>query len=267
MLKIIICLIIAILSTAWYAYLHKKTHISLNFLYKDNILNIVLCWACVLALWSLLPIWMVSILGCFAILGFFSLLFVIRFYRIPLCRGRNIQSTDQQLLSPADGNIIYIKRVERGDVPCSVKNCRTATLYEVMQTGLMDTPVWMIGINMTPFDVHRNAAPLTGKIVLNHHINGQFSSLKDENALGVNERNAIVIDHNGALIGIVQTASRLVRRIVTFMKEGDVIKKGDWLGMIKFGSQVDLIIPAEWNVNVTIGQQVYTKETIIATIR
>lgn len=267
MIKIILCLVIAILSTGWYAYLHKKTHISLTFLYKDNLLNIALCCCCVLFLCTLLPLWLVSILGCLAVFGFFGLLFLIRFYRIPMLRGRNVHSAEDQLLSPADGNIIYIKRVESGEVPCSVKNCRTATLHEVMQTGIMTGPVWMIGINMTPFDVHRNAAPLSGKIILNHHINGQFASLKDKNALGINERNSMVIDHNGKLVGVVQTASRLVRRIVSYKQEEDMLEKGEWFGMIQFGSQVDLIIPAEWEVNVKLGQQVYTKETIIATIR
>jgi len=266
-MKILICILIAALSTLWYAYLHKKTNISLRFLYKDNLLNIALCCGCVLLFWTLLPTWLVAILGVIAVFGFFGLLFVIRFYRIPLLRGRNIQTTDEELLSPADGNIIYIKRVESGEVPCSVKNCRTATLNEVMQTGIMQGPVWMIGINMTPFDVHRNAAPLSGKIILNKHINGQFASLKDENALGINERNSMVIDHNGQLVGVIQTASRLVRRIVTNKNEGEIVNKGEWFGMIKFGSQVDLIIPATWKVNVQLGQQVYTKETIIAEIQ
>lgn len=267
MMKILICLLIAALSSGWYAYLHKKTNISLRFLYKDNVLNIVLCCACVLGFWTFLPLWLVAVLGCVAVLGFFGLLFVIRFYRIPLLRGRNIHPTEEQLFSPADGNIIYIKRVESGEVPCSVKNCRVATLHEVMQSGIMSGPVWMIGINMTPFDVHRNAAPISGKIVLNKHINGQFASLKDENALGINERNTMVIDYNGAMVGVVQTASRLVRCIVSYKKEGDEIEKGEWFGMIRFGSQVDLIIPVTWKVNVQLGQQVYAKETIIAMIQ
>ena len=265
--RIFVCLMIAVVSTVWYLYLHKKTHISLQFLYKDNVLNIILSCGCLLALWAILPIWLVIILGVIAVFVFFGVLFVVRFYRIPLFRGKSVHSTDEQLLSPADGNIIYIKRIESGNVPCSVKNCRIATLHEVMQTGIMNGPVWMIGINMTPFDVHRNAAPLSGKIIVNHHINGQFASLKDENALGINERNSIVINHGGSLVGVIQTASRLVRRIVTYKKEGESLEKGEWFGMIRFGSQVDLIIPADWEVNVKLGQQVYVKETIIATIK
>lgn len=261
------CLVIVALSTIWYAYLHKKTHISLRFLYKDNLLNISICCVLVLTLSQFVSLWIAGVLGIIAVFVCFSILFLIRFYRIPFMRGRKVHSSEDELLSPADGNVIYIKRVEGGEVPCAVKNCRTATLNEVMQTGIINNPVWMIGINMTPFDVHRNASPLSGTIVLNHHINGQFASLKDKNALGINERNTMVINHNGHLVGIIQTASRLVRRIVTYKKEGEIISKGEWLGMIRFGSQVDLIIPAEWEVNVKLGEQVYTKETIIARIK
>ncbi|MDO4190568.1 MAG: phosphatidylserine decarboxylase [Bacteroidales bacterium] len=210
---------------------------------------------------------MAALISFAAVLGYFALLFGIRFYRIPFLRGRHLQLTENDVLSPADGNVIYIKRIESGQVPCAVKNAREATLHEVMQTEMMEGPCWMIGINMTPFDVHRNAAPLAGEIVLNHHVNGEFVSLKDENALGRNERNTIVINHDGALVGVVQTASRLVRRIDTYKKEGDTVRRGEWFGMIRFGSQVDVIIPASWQVSVELGQQIYCKETLIAKIQ
>ena len=117
---------------------------------------------------------------------------------------------------------------------------------------------------MTPLDVHKNCAPVEGKIVLNKHFDGEFLSLKHEEALRRNQRNTIVIDNPRGKVGVVQTASRLVRRIVTYKKENDTVSKGEWYGMIKFGSQVDLIIPASCKVMAAIGQQVYARKTLIA---
>lgn len=172
---------------------------------------------------------------------------------------------DNQIISSADGRVIYIKKIASGEVPVSVKNGRKATLTEITKTGILDYPCWLIGIEMTPFDVHRNGAPVDGKIILNHHIDGEFRSLKDSEALAHNERNTMVFQmENGMKVGIVQTASRMVRRIVTYVQEGEGVKKGDWVGMIKFGSQVDMIIPASSKVCVELGQQVYVQETVIA---
>jgi len=265
MQEIIYLIFIGTYSTLLYLYLHKKTHISLSYLYKDNVINIIL-----------------SSLGFYYLRNFFDsvfflnlsaivvivpticvLLTMLRFYRIPL---RKTNTSPAGIVSPADGNIIYITKVEAGNIPISVKNGISAKLSEFANTGILDYPCWLIGINMTPFDVHKNCAPVDGKIILNKHFDGEFLSLKHEEALLRNERNTIVIDSKIGKIGIVQTASRLVRRIVTYKNEGEHLKKGEWFGMIKFGSQVDLIIPAECKLKVNLRQQVYAKKTLIANL-
>ena len=124
--------------------------------------------------------------------------------------------------------------------------------------------VEIIGINMTPFDVHRNCSPVDGKIIFNKHINGSYLSLKNKNALKMNERNSVLLDTEKGMIGVVQTASRMVRRIVTYKQEGDFLKQGEWFGMIKFGSQVDVIMPADCILHVNIKQQVYARKTVLA---
>lgn len=254
---------IALYSTLLYCYLHKKTHISLRYLYLDNVLNIALCSGAALLLLrkELLPVWLIAVGLVFLVPGVCVLLSALRFYRIPL---RKTATEEGGIVSPADGNIIYIRSIASGEIPISVKNGRKATLSEFANTGILDYPCWLIGINMTPFDVHRNCAPIDGKILLNKHFDGEFLSLKHEEALARNERNTIVIDSEKGKVGVVQTASRRVRRIVTWKEEGAVLSKGDWFGMIKFGSQVDLIIPASCKVNAEHGQQVYAKKTIIA---
>ena len=92
---------------------------------------------------------------------------------------------------------------------------------------------------------------------------GKILSLKDFNSDKDNERNTIVIDNNKISVGVVQIASRLVRRIDTYIKEGNFIKKGSWFGMIRFGSQVDLIIPASVKLEIKTQQQVYAGKTIV----
>ena len=254
-----------IYSTLLYLFLHKKTHISLKYLYKDNIINILLSFTmiCVVSFLIILPTWLYYIILFATVPSMCVLISALRFYRIPL---RKVNAKENEIVSPADGNIIYIKKIESGEIPISVKNGVSAKLSEFANTGILDYPCWLIGINMTPFDVHRNAAPLDGKIILNKHFDGEFLSLKHQDALVRNERNTIVLDTKIGKVGVVQTASRLVRRIVTYKKEGDKLQKGEWFGMIKFGSQVDLIIPASCTINVNLKDQVYAKKTIIANI-
>ena len=262
---LVIILFVAFYSTLLYLYLHKKTHISLHYLYKDNIVNIILsvvllkfllhsvhlpCYVVLFTIFVIVPITCI-------------LLTMVRFYRVPL---RKTNPTTDGIVSPADGNIIYIKKIEAGETPISVKNGTSATLSEFTNTGVLDYPCWLIGINMTPFDVHKNCAPIDGTIVLNKHFDGEFLSLKHQEALIRNERNTIVIESEIGKVGIVQTASRLVRRIVTYKKEGEHVAKGDWFGMIKFGSQVDIIIPASCKVLVGLKDQVYAKKSLIAKI-
>lgn len=249
-------------STLGYLYLHRKTHIRLSFLYKDNLLNAIVSASATLAIYHSSGSLILSLLALIVLLPVCCIgISALRFYRVPL---RKVNKTPDGIVSPADGNIIYIKRIERGEVPIAVKNGKRATLTEFTNTGILDYPCWLIGINMTPFDVHKNCAPVDGKIVLNKHFDGEYLSLKHEDALSRNERNTIVIDNEKGKVGVVQTASRLVRRIVTYKSEGELLSKGDWFGMIKFGSQVDLIIPASCHVNVELKQQVYAKKTLIA---
>lgn len=252
------------LSTLTYLYLHKKTRISLKFLYIDNLMVVLLTTALCFSIYKMLPEdynWLSFILIPFIVLGFAFGLTMVRFWRTP---NRKISAKDNELISPADGNILYIKKIEKGEVPVSIKKGLEAKLDEITQTDILKGPCWLIGINMTPFDVHKNCAPIEGKIILNKHIEGKFLSLKEPKAIIENERNTLVIKNDHMTIGIVQTASKLVRRIDSYVEQGNTIKRGEWFGMIRFGSQVDLIIPEYCDVHVELGQQIYAKSTIIA---
>jgi len=253
-----------IISFLTYLYLHKKTRISLNYLYKDNLIVIALTFLTCYILDGFIPQkynWILLFFTPIFVLGFAFTLTMIRFWRTP---NRKINAKKNELVSPADGNVIYIKKINKGEIPVSIKKGLKANLFEITQTDLLETPCWLIGINMTPFDVHKNCAPINGEVILNKHITGKFLSLKEPKAILENERNSLVLKNNDMTVGVVQTASKLVRRIDTYVKEGEIMIKGQWFGMIRFGSQVDLIIPADLLVNVIVGQQIFAKKTIIA---
>ena len=251
-------------STLLYYYLHYKTRISLKYLFQDNVvvilLSFLLSYLLLLALpedWS----WFAFLVNAGLVGAIAFGITMIRFWRTPT---RSCDAPAEHIISPADGNVIYVEKIEAGQVPISVKGHTLAKLEELTKTNILDGPCWLIGINMTPFDVHKNCAPVPGKIILNRHFDGKFLSLKDPNALKENERQTIVFDNNGMKVGIVQTASKLVKRIDTYVKEGDMLKRGEWVGMIRFGSQVDVIIPQKYNVKIKLKDQIYAGESVIA---
>jgi len=79
-----------------------------------------------------------------------------------------------------------------------------------------------------------------------------------------NERHTYVIENKLCRVGVVQIASKRVKRIDSYVKQGDAVKQGEWLGMIRFGSQVDVFLPLEAKINIELRQQVYAAKTILA---
>jgi len=73
---------------------------------------------------------------------------------------------DNEIVSPADGNVIYIKKIKAGEMPVSVKGKRISNLKEITKTDMLSNDCWLIGINMTLFDVHKNCSPVNGEIIL-----------------------------------------------------------------------------------------------------
>lgn len=192
-----------------------------------------------------------------------SALLAWRFYRDP---ERFPPQTEGVILSPADGEIIYVKRILKGEVPVSEKKGKTFPLSEFTQSDLFTSGGYVVGIAMSFLDVHVNRAPLDGRVCLQKKINGLFLSLKKKEAILQNERALIVIENGEYRIGIVQIASRLVRNIVNYIDHGQVVKMGQRIGMIRFGSQVDVILPdhPSLEVNVSPGQKVKAGLSILA---
>ncbi|MFX0202492.1 MAG: phosphatidylserine decarboxylase [Candidatus Hodarchaeota archaeon] len=186
-----------------------------------------------------------------------------RFYRDP----ERIHPDDENgILAPADGRIIYIKKIEKGRIPFSEKNGKKFSLNDFVHCEVLPEGGHLIGIAMSYLDVHVNRAPMRGKISLLKHIKGLFISLKKKEAIIKNERVFSVIDNGLFKVGIVQIASRLVRKIVPYIREGQEVTRGERIGVIRFGSQVDLILPdmPTLRIEVRPGQKVKAGISIIA---
>ena len=223
----------------------------------------------VLAGWGLQrqgsPAWLVAI-GIWAIQGATYVgIIAWLFYRDP---ERVIPDTPGLVVSPADGTVIYIRRLEAGEPLRCDKNGAAMVLDEVKGTGLEHEALWQVGVSMVFTDVHVNRAPIAGKVSLVHHRPGKFLSLRLKEALNVNERQTLVIDNGEFQIGLVQIASRLVRRIVAYVSPNQEIQRGQRVGMIKFGSQVDLFVPVRVvpELEVTEGQRLTAGETIVCRV-
>jgi phosphatidylserine decarboxylase len=184
------------------------------------------------------------------------------FYRDP---ERTPPRDSGAILAPADGKIKYIRKIECGSFPFSEKNGRVIRLTEFMGTDSVPETGYIIGIVMSVLDVHVNRAPAAGTITFVRHTPGFYLSLKKFEAFVQNERAAFVIDTGGFSVGVVMIASRIVRKIVEYKQEGDRVGAGERIGMIKFGSQTDLIVPATVIINVSEGEQVYAGKSVICT--
>ncbi len=179
--------------------------------------------------------------------------------RIPPKKERNI-------ISPADGEIVYVKEIKRGEFPFSIKNKNHIPLTELTKEEFISSGGFQVGIGMNFLNVHVNRAPIAGKIIRLKRIPGKFYSLKKISSLLENERVCTIICGGNINVAIVQIASRLVRRIIPFIKEGDIVEFGQRIGMIRFGSQVDLLIPNERKVKILVKEkdEVKAGQTIIA---
>ncbi len=201
-------------------------------------------------------IWILTIMLAFALLAF-------RFYRDP---DRTAPDRNDVIVSPADGEIIYVREVHEGVLPISIKHGRNYSLRELTKTQLHSEEAIVIGIAMNFADVHVNRAPIAGKITLQRHFPGSFGSLRHPEMVFANERATTLIECNGLQIAVVQIASRLVRQIANFVHEGQDVTLGQRIGVIRLGSQVDLVLPMQQTLQVTVktGERVTAGQSIVA---
>lgn len=167
------------------------------------------------------------------------------FFRDPV---RIIPQDDRLVISPADGVVSLIEDV----IPPA-------------DMGLGDAALTRVSVFMNVFNCHVNRAPVAGTVtnVVYHH--GKFVNASLDKASEHNERNSVTIETaSGARIGVVQIAGLVARRIVCFVKQGDVMDAGFRFGLIRFGSRLDIYLPSGTAALVMVGQTAVAGETILA---
>ena len=181
---------------------------------------------------------------------------ILAFFRDP---RRVTPLGDNLVISPADGLVTLIKQM---DAP------RELVIDDgTGAPGLASGPVTRISIFMSVFDVHINRAAIGGTVRRVVYIPGRFLNADLDKASEENERQHILIERgDGTRIGFTQIAGLIARRIVPFVKPGDMLAAGQRVGLIRFGSRVDVYLPAGTEPKVLIGQTVIAGETVLAEI-
>jgi phosphatidylserine decarboxylase len=136
-----------------------------------------------------------------------------------------------------------------------------------VELELGERPLPRVSIFMSVFDCHVNRSPMAGRIERVVYHPGAFLNADLDKASEANERNGFVIRANGIRIGVVQIAGLVARRIVSFVREGVTIRAGERLGLIRFGSRVDVYLPEGTRPLVAEGQTAVAGETVIADLR
>jgi phosphatidylserine decarboxylase len=176
-------------------------------------------------------------------------IWVAAFFRDPV---RTTPRGDKLIIAPADGLVTMIARVPP---PPELRG----------GDGLADGDYTRVSIFMSVFDVHINRAPITGVIRRIAYVPGKFVNADLDKASEDNERQYFLIDGSGGLrIGMTQIAGLVARRILSFVREGDVVESGQRIGLIRFGSRVDVYLPAGTSPKVLLGQRAIAGETVLA---
>jgi phosphatidylserine decarboxylase len=175
-------------------------------------------------------------------------IWVAAFFRDPI---RTTPRDAKLIVAPADGLITTISRVPP---PRELAG----------SDGLGDGEMTRVSIFMSVFDVHINRSPVSGRVLKMVYVPGKFLNADLDKASEDNERQHFIIDADGFRIGVTQIAGLVARRILPFVHEGDVVEAGQRIGMIRFGSRVDVYLPQGTGPRVLLGQRAIAGETIIA---
>jgi phosphatidylserine decarboxylase len=193
---------------------------------------------------SLLLFWLWSPLGW---LGALVTLWCVYFFRDP---ERVTPLRDGIVVAPADGRV-----------------SRIANAVAPQELGLGERPLPRVSIFMSVFDCHVNRSPVTGKIERIVYRPGAFVNADLDKASEDNERNSFLIATDRGRIGVVQIAGLIARRIVCFVRQDASVGVGERIGLIRFGSRVDIYLPEGVRPLVAEGQTAIAGETVIADLR
>lgn len=176
------------------------------------------------------------------ILSFLLFVTILQFFRSP---SISISKDEKQVLCPADGKVVVIEKTMEREY-------------------LKDVRI-QVSVFMSPVNVHINRNPISGVVKYFKYNPGKYLVAWHPKSSTENERTTVVIENkSGVAILFRQIAGAMARRIVWYVKEGDVVEQGEQFGFIKFGSRVDVFLPLESEIKVEIGQVVKGGLTVLA---
>jgi phosphatidylserine decarboxylase len=198
---------------------------------------------------TLFVYWVVSHFLGWVLVG--GTIWVAAFFRDPV---RTTPRGDRLVVAPADGLITMIAKVPP---PPELRG----------PDALADGDYTRVSIFMSVFDVHINRAPISGRVKRIAYVPGKFINADLDKASEDNERQHFLIEGtDGLRIGFTQIAGLVARRILSFVREGDVVESGQRVGLIRFGSRVDVYLPAGTSPKVLLGQRSIAGETVLAEV-
>lgn len=214
-------------------HLHKEG-------YKTILVTILVLTLLCLIVWHFVPWWQLQII---IYLGLsVELIWTISFFRVP---HRSVKLNEDTILSSADGEVVAVE--------------------EVVENEFFNDRRIMISVFMSPFNVHVNWYPISGKVIYTKYHKGKYLAAYNPKSSTNNERNTIVVENsNGKAVLLRQIAGVMARRIISYARKDDAVMQGDEFGIIRFGSRVDFFIPIDAKVNVKIGDKVNAQKTILA---
>jgi phosphatidylserine decarboxylase len=178
-------------------------------------------------------------------------IWVASFFRDPV---RTTPRGEKLIVAPADGLITMIAKVPP---PPELR----------APDALPNGEYTRVSIFMSVFDVHINRAPISGRVKRIAYVPGKFVNADLDKASKDNERQHFLIEGaGGAMVGFTQIAGLVARRILAFVREGDLVEAGQRVGLIRFGSRVDVYLPAGTGPRVLLGQRTIAGETVLGEI-
>ena len=183
--------------------------------------------------WTIVPAGLLTLLAAF----------VFYFFRDP---ERELPSGEGTVISPGDGKIIDIREVQE---PSFIEGaCRRITIF------------------LSVFNVHVQRAPVSGDVAYREYRPGEYAVAWHPKASEKNERSSLGLMAQGDRVLLRQIAGLIARRIVTYPEQGQHVERGERIGLIRFGSRVDLFIPLDWTLDCAVGDKVAGGSTVLALI-
>ncbi|HTP13614.1 MAG TPA: phosphatidylserine decarboxylase family protein, partial [Bacteroidota bacterium] len=163
------------------------------------------------------------------------------FFRDP---DRVTPAGERHIIAPADGKIVEVRQVAEHE--------------------FLHDRATQISIFMSPLNVHVNRVPISGSVRHTRYVRGEYFAAYEDKASEKNEQMHIGVENGFGKVFFKQIAGFVARRIVCPLKVGDTVTAGERFGMIKFGSRVDVFVPANTDVKVTVGETAVAGETVLA---